>query len=78
MTLTKTRLAVIVILAVLAGWWINDALTPTKKRPLLDIIRRFWWVPLVIDEPQACHDHADQERTVGLDGFPIVDHRRAF
>lgn len=81
MTLSKTKLAVLVVLAALAGWFINDALSASpKRRPILNLIRNFWWVPLVIDEPQACHthDHQADEPVIGRDGFPIVDHRRAF
>lgn len=80
MTLSKTRLVVIVILAMFAGWFINDALSPTKSRPILNLLKRFWWVPLVLDEPQACHthDHQEGEVVIGSDGYPLVDHRRAF
>lgn len=81
MTISRTRLAVIVIAAMIAGWWLNDAITPSKNRPILDFIKRFWWVPLVIDDgDQAYHtrDHAESQRAVGHDGFPLVDHRRAF
>lgn len=81
MTLSKARLAVIVLVAALAGWFLNDAVSPpAKRRPILNLIRNWWWVPLILDEPQACHthDHAEPPPSTGLDGFPIVDHRRAF
>lgn len=81
MTLSKARLAALVVLAALAGWFLNDALSASpKRRPLLNLIKNFWWVPLVLDEPQACHTHDrtdDEPATIGADGFPLVDHRRA-
>ena len=81
MSLSRFRLAAIVLLAALAGWMLNDALSVSpKRRPVLTLIRNWWWVPLVLDEPQACHTHghqADQPATLGEDGYPLVDHRRA-
>jgi hypothetical protein len=50
-----------------------------RRRPVLEMIKRFWWVPLIIDEPQACHTHSHEEQPMphGADGYPLVDHRRA-
>lgn len=81
MPTTKTRLAVYLLLAVLAGWFLNDALTASvKKRPILDFLKRWWWVPLILDEPQhgdAVHCLPQEPEVMGRDGYPLVDHRRA-
>ena len=86
MTITRSRLAAYLLLAALAGWFISGAMNGTegRRRPLLELIKRFWWVPLVIEpEDQTYHSHPHDPRDehptrTGADGFPLVDHRRAF
>jgi hypothetical protein len=90
--ITKTRLAVYIILAAVAGWYVCGEVCsePGKPRPVVRLLQRairwgafFWWIS---DEPPAGgathvhpHDPADEHsQPVGADGFPLVDHRRAF
>jgi hypothetical protein len=79
--MSRTRLACYLLLAALAGWMACDWMTPDaqRRRPVLEMIKRLWWVPLIIDEPQACHTHSHEEQPMphGADGYPLVDHRRA-
>lgn len=90
--ITKTRLAVYLVLAALAGYAVSGAFAPSPEpRPAVRLFQKlfrwgaFLW--LIGDEPPPsnnavhCHPHDqdDAHRTpIGSDGFPLVDHRRAF
>lgn len=81
MQLSKWRLALIVILALVIGWMANDYMTPTRNRPVLKFIRNWWWVPLLLDEPQKTDtsrlDSCHEDGQVGPDGYRLVHHGRA-
>lgn len=89
--LTRQRLAVYLVLAAVAGWCVGGICTPSHEpRPAVRLLQKlfrwgaFLW--LLGDEPPPanaahCHAHdpADEHHVqTGDDGFPLVDHRRAF
>lgn len=89
--LSRKRLAVYLVLAAVAGWCIGGMFTPNNEpRPAVRLFQKlfrwgaFLW--LLSDEPPPanathCHPHDphDEHQTpTGSDGFPLVDHRRAF
>lgn len=73
--MSRGRVIAVVVLALVVGWFANDLLSPSQKRnrPLLNLIRNWWWVPLIIDEPK----HDDSAHEVGPDGYPLVHHERS-
>lgn len=76
MQLSRFRVAMIVILSLVIGWMANDYMTPAqKKRPILNFIRNWWWVPLILDEPKAEDTSSTEE--VGPDGYRLVHHGRS-
>lgn len=90
--ITKTRLAVYLVFAALAGYALSGALAPSPEpRPAVRLFQKlFRWgafLFLLGDEPPPAsnavhchpHDQGDVHRLpIGSDGFPLVDHRRAF
>lgn len=93
MTITKQRLAAYLFLAALAGWYVAGIADtrPDNPRPGVRFIQRVLrWAPLLLffTEPPAPaggaaihahpHDAADEHvRPIGVDGWPLVDHRGA-
>lgn len=82
-SLSRGRLALIVVLSVVIGWAANDWMSPQqKKRPVLNFIKNWWWVPLLLDKPAqptdtSYHDSCHESDQVGPDGYRIVHHGRA-
>lgn len=78
MQLSRFRVAMIVILSLVIGWMANDYMTPAqKKRPVLNFIRNWWWVPLILDEPKAEDTSCHEGKEIGPDGYRLVHHGRA-
>lgn len=82
MQFSRWRLAMVVIVSLVIGWAANDYMTPSKsRRPVLNFIKNWWWVPLLLDEPKpddtsrldSCHED-DQ---IGPDGYRLVHHGRS-
>lgn len=72
--MSRVRLVAVVVLSLAVGWFANDFFCPPqKRRPILNLIRNWWWVPLIIDEPK----HDDSAHEVGPDGYPLVHHERS-
>lgn len=90
--ITKKRLVVYLLLAAVAGYAVSGLFTPANEpRPAARLFQKlfrwgaFLWL-FSDDAPPAgnavhCHPHEPEDihRTpTGSDGFPLVDHRRAF
>lgn len=72
--MSRSRLIAAVVLALVVGWFANDFFFPAqKRRPILNLIRNWWWVPLILNEPK----HDDSAHEVGPDGYPLVHHERS-
>lgn len=79
-SISRGRLALVVALALVVGWVANDwASPPQKRRPILNFIKNWWWVPLILDKPEGTtyHDSCHESEQVGSDGYRLVHHGRA-
>lgn len=87
--LSRQRLAAYVVLAAVAGWYAAGVFAPSHKpRPVVTLVQRllrwgalFWFFseppPAPVNGINA-HPQPDDHTPLGADGFPLVDHRRAF
>lgn len=88
-TLSKRQLAILVLVAIVAGWWLSlprgsaPFSPPANDRPVLRAIARiaknFLWVALLAEGPPAEPAQAQYVRAhVGEDGFQTLDHGRGW
>ena len=74
--MSRSRVVMCVAAALVIGWVANDVLTQPqqKKRPILNFIKNWWWVPLLLDEPQKPVSLDTLKREIGADGFAVLRH----
>jgi hypothetical protein len=90
-TLTKRQLAVLVLAAIVGGWWMSLPAgstpspfgPPANDRPVLRTIARlaknFLWIALLAEGPPAEPEAAQYVRAhVGEDGYQTLDHGRGW
>lgn len=84
MTTQQRNQSIVIVLAVLAGWWIGSASrprSPLEDRPVLSWIARaaksLLWVAVFVEPPPP--QQPQQLRTeIGSDGYVKVDHGRGW
>lgn len=78
----RNKTILVVVLGFAVGWVAHGTIYPQKQRPILNaiarVIRNWWWVPLLLDEPKTPGESsAPPVEIYGQDGYPIVQHGRS-